>query len=151
MTPPLFRALAQLRRERSYGALSLYLLCALVSVYLVLLSVSPPIQRTLMRNFHLRTSSYAAWAVQQVVPNMYSFKNELLLEIPMQEKRYVNHYPIQLVTNLWNRNIYFWNYGHTVLRVRSTYRGVRVVTRYRLVADPKDLRIDMEIIPDEMD
>ncbi len=151
MTPPLFKVIADLRRKRSYGALALYLLCTVVSVYLLLLAVLPALQRTLMRNFHLRTPSYLLWALQQPVPNMYNFKNELMLEIPMQETRYVNHYPIQLVTNPWNRHIYFWNYGHTVLRVRSTYRGVRVVTRYRLSAQPKPAVIGLEIVPDEVD
>lgn len=156
---PLVRALLALRRRRSMGAVALYAATSFVSVVLLLLAILPPVQRSFMRRFHLVTLSYGVWALHQPVPSMYNFDNRMvLLEAPVRpedQSRRVNHFPPQLVTNPWNRDIYYWTglvgwpAGHTLLEVRSVYRGLELVTRYQLKGDPETRVIRMEIVRDE--
>ncbi|TWT91355.1 hypothetical protein [Neorhodopirellula pilleata] len=45
------------------------------AVWMLLTPVVPFVSDCLMRRFHLRTASYSAWALQQAIPPMYSFRN----------------------------------------------------------------------------
>lgn len=47
----------------------------LVGVWLLAMPWTPAIARCTMKRFHLQTNSFAAWAIQQPIPPMYSFAN----------------------------------------------------------------------------
>lgn len=48
---------------------------AVIAAWLIAMPWVPAIAKTTMNRFHLRTSSFAAWAIQQPIPPMYNFRN----------------------------------------------------------------------------
>ncbi len=124
--------------SRGRGTLALLGLLAAVDLALCALLVSPAVQRSFMAKFHLRSGSYALWALQQLVPNMYSFDNEAVLGPPFDLRRKVNHYPTQLVTNPWNRPAFLPYAGPIALAARSRYRGQQTTTLYAVEVRPRE-------------
>ena len=62
---------------KSKDASSALMLTAIVgiAVWIVALPISSTVQETYLNRFHLATSSFVGWAVQQPVPAMYNLEN----------------------------------------------------------------------------
>jgi len=60
---------------RDLGFYLILVALALVSGWLLLMPWVPSIAESTMERFHLRSSSFAWWAVQQPIPAMYNFAN----------------------------------------------------------------------------
>lgn len=62
-------------RRPDWGYRAFLIGCAVIAVWMLLTPLVPFVSDCLMRRFHLRTAAYAAWALQQAIPPMYSFRN----------------------------------------------------------------------------
>jgi len=62
-------------RRPDWGYRALLTASVAIAIWISLTPWVPFVSDCLMRRFHLRTASYTAWAVQQVIPSMYSFRN----------------------------------------------------------------------------
>lgn len=67
-----------------WGYRLISLVAAVVAGWMLLTPWIPFVSDCLMRRFHLRTSSFAVWSVQQIVPPMYSFRNTAVVrDLPL--------------------------------------------------------------------
>ena len=92
-------------RPIDYGFRAIVTLVVLIAIWLLLMPWVPVIASATLHRFHLRTSNFALWAIQQPIPSMYNFANRYeVREIPPglldpiienTEKRYINHFPTQ--------------------------------------------------------
>lgn len=70
--------------DRAFGVI--LLAAGLISVWLLLMPWVPAIAESTMKRFHLRSSSFFWWAVQQPIPAMYNFANETeIRDLPPNE------------------------------------------------------------------
>lgn len=78
-------------------------------IALSVMHATPRGERALLNRQHLRAPSYAAWALMQPLPSMYTFANRAwitdtlatwseVVDGPMPSVGYVNHYPTRLAT-----------------------------------------------------
>jgi hypothetical protein len=134
------------------------LVTALFAVALWLLAMPwvPAIARCTMQRFHLKTSSFGAWAIQQPIPPMYSFANttEVRSRPPVTAadrstdptvesendgvlaSRTINHFPTREFTFASSRVRYLRDRSSKWFVLRSTYRGQTIESLYRL--DPEE-------------
>ncbi len=60
---------------RSYFLYGIYTLVAVYAAWILLMPWVPAIADASMRRFHLSSSSFGVWAIQQPIPAMYNFAN----------------------------------------------------------------------------
>ena len=123
-----------------------------VAVWLLAMPWVPAIARCTMNRFHLQTDSFAAWAIQQPIPPMYSFANTTEVRnrspnSPDQHAseptgssednavlagRFINHFPTREFTFANARVRHLLDRSSRWFVLRSTYRGQTVESLYRL-------------------
>lgn len=64
-----------MEKTADWGFRSLVCVLGCVGVWLLMMPWIPAVSQSLMNRFHLRSSSFAVWAIQQPIPSMYSFRN----------------------------------------------------------------------------
>jgi hypothetical protein len=119
-----------------------------VAVWLLAMPWLPVIARCTMQRFHLQTESFAAWAIQQPIPPMYSFANttEVRSLPPVSQEtgspieagpavlagRMINHFPTREFTFANARVRYLQADASRWFVLRSKYRGQSIQSVYRL-------------------
>jgi hypothetical protein len=142
---PLAGALADLRRARTRGTITLYAAIAATAVLLASVPVCGPVQDQLARAHHARPQSLVHWAAFQVVPKMYSFAHRVWragepitdealsrAEGPGLAYRtlWLNHYPVRIARFESGRAEIVERGEDVHLLVRTSYRGRRWVSRF---------------------
>jgi len=117
-----------------------------IVIWLILTPIVPAVASVSMHRFHLRSRSFATWAIQFPIPTMYNFANRYeVREIPQglidpiadeTEKRYVNHFPARVLTFFNTRYRYLHDGKDRWVTIDTTYRGQTVETRMH--ASPKE-------------
>jgi len=125
-------------------------LCALLLVYALVplaVAVDPRVARLFMERFHLRTESFALWALTQPVPWMYNFESRALITPrPLSEEELaapegmrwyaVNHQPTSVMTFVENRAAAY-PAGTSLVYLETRYRDQQIRSLYMLtVASP---------------
>lgn len=136
-------------------------LAGVVAGWLLIMPVCPPIIRSTMDRFHLRSNSFAWWAVQTPIPAMYNFKNtsevrdlppgeqlggliDPILLSPLDEveaplgilsKRVLNHYPAREFTFANGRVRHLQGDATRWLVIESFYQGESMRSAYQLERD----------------
>ena len=113
-----------------------------IVIWLLLTPFVPSVARSTLNRFHLKSSSFAWFAIQQPIPAMYNFANEVIVHpspdemiggiLDEGESRYINHFPLRKVTfanGRYNMQHRGWRQSLTLW---SHYRGQSVETRLRL-------------------
>lgn len=124
--------------RRDYGFLAFVLLITIIAVWLLLMPLVPAIASAALHRFHLRSSTFLWWAVQQPIPSMYAFANryevresppgEIDPVIETNQKRYINHFPTRVLT-FANMRYRLLNDGRDRwVTIESTYRGQTIKT-----------------------
>ncbi|WP_236695939.1 hypothetical protein [Rhodopirellula islandica] len=150
-----------LRSKPDWGYRILITVAAVVAAWLLLMPVCPPIIHSTMQRFHLRTPSFAWWAIQTPIPAMYNFKNtteirdlppegelaglvDPLWLSPLDENatglgvlatRTINHYPAREFTFANGRVRYLQDGEPRWLVMESHYRGESLQSTYELSCD----------------
>ena len=134
--------------NRDYGFIAIVGLLIAVAVWLLLMPIVGSVAETTMRRFHLRTSSFASWAVQFPIPSMYNFSNRYqfdhyppglvdpLFHEPV-EKRYINHFPVRCVTFADGRYLELRAGKDRWITVDSSYRGKQIESRFHAKPKPE--------------
>lgn len=110
-----------------------------VTAWLMALPLSSSIQQATLARFHLRSSNFLCWALQQPIPAMYSFENRYWLNGPREtaeESSLVNHFPLRLLTFGDNRYRLLHQHQPLNLVVRSRYRNQQLTTICRATPKP---------------
>jgi len=68
--------LKQIWNSRDIPSAILLLAILAAGLWMAALPLSTQVQQTFLRRFHLASSSYPVWAIQQTVPSMYNFENK---------------------------------------------------------------------------
>ena len=130
--------------SRRWSTRLFYVSFIVVSLWTLLLLGSHSVIEAVMRRFHLSSSSYPGWYIQQVVPSMYSFGNEYARshkDLPLDRvfidpspvsPLWVNHYPPRLYTFGSRARA-----GKTPFFIycRSRFRGRELLTKIRVDGD----------------
>ena len=126
-------------QARDYGFIAIVLLLIVIAVWLLLMPLVPAIASATLHRFHLRSESFALWAIQQPIPSMYNFANRFeVREFPPglvdpilddTEKRYINHFPLRVLTFANTRYRFLSEGEDRWVTVDSTYRGQTLETR----------------------
>ena len=121
------------------GFIAIVVLVAAVATWLIMTPLSHAVASASMHRFHLRSRSFAAWAVQFPIPTMYNFANRYeVREIPwglmdpladQSERRYLNHFPARVVTFVDTRYRYLHPGTDRWFAIDTSYRGQRIETR----------------------
>lgn len=64
-----------MEKPADWGLRSLLFVSGCLGFWLLMTPLIPAVSQSLMDRFHLRTTSFAVWAIQQPIPSMYSFRN----------------------------------------------------------------------------
>jgi hypothetical protein len=133
-------------RQVDYGFWAIVSLVVLIAIWLLLMPWVPAIASATLHRFHLRTRSFVLWAIQQPIPSMYNFANRYeVREIPpgflnpifeSNEKRYINHFPVRILTFANTRYRYLHDGRDRWVMIDSTFRGQRIESHYH--AKPRD-------------
>ena len=117
-----------------------------IVIWLILTPIVPQVAAASMHRFHLRSRSFAVWAIQFPIPTMYNFANRFeVREIPLglidpiadeTEKRYINHFPSRVLTFFNTRQRYLGDGKDRWVTIDTTYRGQTIETRMH--ASPKE-------------
>jgi hypothetical protein len=144
-----------------WGYRILLTVAAIVAAWLLLMPVCPPIIQSTMQRFHLRTPSFAWWAIQTPIPAMYNFKNTTEIrdlpppgeleglvdplwlsplddnttELGVLATRTINHYPTREFTFANGRVRYLQDESPRWLVIESHYRGESLQSTYALSRD----------------
>ncbi|MCP4890083.1 MAG: hypothetical protein GY904_26200 [Planctomycetaceae bacterium] len=133
--------------ERDYGMLVIVMLIVTIAIWLLLMPVVPAIASATLHRFHLRTPSFAAWAMQFPIPAMYNFANRYKVEadqvslgsspetVPL-DGRMVNHFPARIFTFADGRYLHLRHGEDRWLTIESSYRGQGLRTRFH--AEPAE-------------
>ena len=107
------------------GGQTLVGLLGLAYAWILLTPLVPSVGQAGLRRFNLVSGSFVSWALQQPVPSMYNFSNEvafgplsLVAAVPLRQ---VNHYPTRFYTGS-DREIYT-KMLPMLMRSKSSYRG----------------------------
>lgn len=131
-------------KQTDIGFKLIVALVAVVTVWLLLTPFIPSVASTSLHRFHLRSSSFAWWSLQQPIPTMYNFANRhQVSEIPPgfidpilddlgvgPEKRYINHFPVRVVTWASGRALHLRDGKDRWVTVESSYRGLTLKSRF---------------------
>lgn len=123
--------------QRDYGFIAIATLVTGVAMWLLLMPWVPAISSATMHRFHLRSSSFASWAIQQPIPPMYNFANRVQVdEMPPgmvdpvlnmeNESRYINHFPARVFTFANRRYLHLVAGSDRWLTIESSYRGQKL-------------------------
>lgn len=127
--------------KRDLGFIGIIALVIGVAIWLLLMPLVPAIASVTLHRFHLRTDSFAGWAIQAPIPSMYNFANRFeVRDFPPgmvdpiffegAEKRYINHFPVRRLT-FADARYYLLRQGQDRwLTVDSTYRGQTLESRF---------------------
>ena len=132
--------------RRAHDRASVVLAAVMVLYALVPLSLlaAPQLALPLMARFHLRTESFAAWALLQPSPWMYNFENYYLvsdepltrdeLEAPSTGLRWqaINHQNARVITFADMRAKLLQSSGKRYYYLSSRYREYHLLTAYRV-------------------
>ena len=127
---------------RDRGFIAIVTLVAANAVWLLMMPWVPGIARCTLDRFHLRTGSFAAWAIQCPIPSMYNFANRYearefppgLVDpiIDTVEPRYVNHFPARVFTFADGRWRLQKDGRDRWVTIESSYRGQTIQSRFHL-------------------
>lgn len=132
------------RRARDHAGVVLAALMALYCLVPLSLLAAPQLALPLMARFHLRSESFATWALLQPSPWMYNFENYYLasehsltrneLENPPAGLRWqaINHQNARVITFADMRARLTQSSGQRYYYLSSRYRGYHVLTAYRV-------------------
>lgn len=128
------------RRKPDLGFQAIVALLVVVAAWLLLMPWVPAIASATMHRFHLRSGSFASWAIQQPIPSMYNFANRFeMREIPAgfldpifetDQKRYINHFPTRVLTFANTRYHYLHQGRDQWLTIDTSYRGQSIESVY---------------------
>ena len=143
-----FKILWELIRQRDFPTIGLCFAIFLTGVFLLSLPFCPWSQRQIMQKFHLKSDTFAAWAVFQFVPSMYNFDNETWVSqhpFPNQfdddwnKDRsdtihyWLNHYPLRYASFSNDMRAKYRKSGQPVyFYIRSRYRQNEMISVYEL-------------------
>lgn len=147
-------SLAQWRKYPS--ACSFITVVFLLYVYISLKLFAPDLRERAISQFHLTCPTFIEWAVNQPIPAMYNFANEIWIgsrpknvtkEFPAGSRfkhyyTWVNHYPLRVITFSWYRSMILTDVDYKYISLRSAYRGTFLETCYYL--NVKDGQVYME-------
>ncbi len=138
---PLVESLKILFKKGNRSLSCLYGILLILLLFIVSINFVSSTRSLIMRKFHPGAQSFGRWALCQLVPSMYNFKNEILISpqsLPLDFRGHVsldlvrftvNHYPMRM--------IYFNNSrlpcaGHSPYYVylRSKFRGHELISSY---------------------
>ncbi len=63
--------------SRDLSSATFLALITLAALWIILLPLNQTVQKTFLARFHLSSSSFSIWAVQQPIPSMYNFENRV--------------------------------------------------------------------------
>ena len=129
------------------GFRAIVLLVAIIAIWLLLMPWVSAISWTSMRRFHLRTSSFLAWAIQFPIPAMYNFANRAEVDryppglvdplFDETEMRHLNHFPVRCVTFADARFRHFREGQDRWIVVETSYRGQKLETHFHAKPSPE--------------
>lgn len=135
----------ELRNDPLFSSLLAVIL--VIALWLLLMPVMPTIARWTMQRFHLNSSSFIAFAIQQPIPSMYNFDNIVEVIPPdddetadidtgafpgYEDPRRYNHYPARAMTFADTRFAYLrWKKERMYVLV-SRYRGRSLQSVYQI-------------------
>ena len=64
-----------MNKSADWGFRSILFVSGCVGLWLLMTPWVPAVSQSLMNRFHLRTASFAVWAIQQPIPSMYNLRN----------------------------------------------------------------------------
>ncbi|KAA5544488.1 hypothetical protein FYK55_09160 [Roseiconus nitratireducens] len=110
-----------------------------VTAWLLLTPWVPAVAQATMKRFHLRSRSFAAWALQAPIPAMYNFANQyevrelpedLIVSFlePESNRRYINHFPLRVLTFADGRYRHLRPGKDRWVTVWTRYRGQQIKT-----------------------
>lgn len=151
---PILESIRALKIKRSLSVMVLYSIFFALYFIVIGVNFSPSIQSVAMKKFHLGAHPFGRWALCQLFPSMYNFKNEILISpgilpsdftgsMGMGLVRFtVNHYPMRM--------IYFTDDRANIMRhlpfyvyLRSRFRGNEMVSSYVISGSGRYFRIMM--------
>ena len=145
------------KAEPDRGFIAITGLLACIAIWLLLMPWVRGISLASMQRFHLRSSSFFAWAAQFPIPAMYNFANRAEIHRyppglvdPLFEdtqRRHVNHFPIRCLTFADGRYQHLRQHQDRWITVDTSYRGRTVETHFYVKAKP-DGRFDLIRLPD---
>ncbi|TWU00821.1 hypothetical protein [Stieleria varia] len=113
-----------------------------VAFWLLLTPFVPAVARSTMGRFHLSSSSFAWFALQQPIPAMYNFSNQYEVQdvpadflspiLDQSERRYINHFPMRVLTFANTRYLLTEPGTDRWVTLWTTYRGQTMETRVHL-------------------
>lgn len=128
------------------GFIAIIVLVVVVATWLLLTPLVPSVAAASLHRFHLKSRSFAVWAIQFPIPTMYNFANRYevrrvpagLIDPILEEntKRYLNHFPARVLTFFNTRHRHLNEGTDRWVTIESTYRGQTVETRFH--AKPKE-------------
>lgn len=129
-------------------------LCA--ALFIIFLKLfSPSVQRFFLSQYHLKNDNFCLWALGHLLPSMYNYANEVWYsDAPFDETsplglapyahKWVNHYPLHVVTFGLYREGLFSTPKEYFFYLRSRYKKSEVTSVYHLV--PQDNKLYLELI-----
>ena len=134
------------------GFVAIVVLIAVIAIWVLVMPVVPEIASTTLRRFHLRTGSFAGWAVQFPIPAMYNFANTYQvrkwpegamegLQVMIDDDeaiiqaRYVNHFPSRVITFGRQRHDFLSPKEDRWYKLESSYRRLELVSYVKLNYD----------------
>jgi hypothetical protein len=152
----MFRSLILARRilsDRDRGSALFLVIILLVAVWLMGMLFTTAIPRATMNRFHLRTESFLAWSIQQLIPSMYNLENEFAFVpdgpvpdsvLSFSRTANLNHFPLRVVTFFDYRYGLFHAGNGGSLRVTSRYREQSLTTRWQVRRDRNQMFLEFE-------
>ncbi|TWU65201.1 MULTISPECIES: hypothetical protein [Crateriforma] len=125
-----------------------------ITLWLALFPFVPAVTRATMDRFHLRTESFALWAIQQPIPAMYSFRNRYAVirhqdgKRQISEQATINHFPLRSVTFANGRYRNLKDRQDCQIELESSYRGHRLRTVYQVDTDA-DITMRLRRVDDD--
>ena len=111
---------------------------AIISIWLLLMPLSPAITRVTLKRFHLSSDSFSQWSIQAPIPAMYNFCNRYEVHylpkkfiVPAynsRKPRYLNHFPAYVLTSAIGRHAFLRRNKDCWLTIWSSYRGQHLET-----------------------
>ncbi len=146
------RLIQVIAQERDFRSAVFLAMLLMISCWLVGMTFTRSIPRATMERFHLQTPSFAFWSAQQLIPSMYNLENEFEFEsdVPAAESltgytkvRYLNHFPLRVVTYFDYRYGLFHAGNGGNLVVTSRYRDQSLTTRWRIRRIGNELHLEL--------
>ena len=141
--------------DKDFGFYAIVAFSLLIAAWLLLMPWFPRIASQTLQRFHLRTPSFAVWAMQFPVPSMYNFANQykvgefppgLVMMVFDENWRYANHFPARVITFFAGRKDFLSSQTDRWFTLKSSYRGQTLESKFHLEAQAeggyKLIRID---------